>query len=111
MANAQNPKWYILRDKTPVAVSEFSEFLRWMVRNQSACQVARNQVGKSFVSTIFTGSNYNSVAQGPPLVFESMVFGGPMDLMIKRYSTWDQALKGHNDLIKELTRDHLKSVD
>jgi hypothetical protein len=54
------------------------------------------------VSTVFLSLNH-SFANGPPLVFETMVFGGPLDGQQDRYSTRADALAGHARMV-ELVR-------
>jgi hypothetical protein len=51
------------------------------------------------VSTVFLGLDH-SFGQGEPLLFETMVFGGESDGKIDRYSTWDEAEKGHEKMVK-----------
>ena len=36
---------------------------------------------------------------GPPILFETLVFGGPIDGECKRYTSWDDAARGHADMI------------
>ena len=38
------------------------------------------------------GGNF---AGGPPILFETMIFGGPEDQYTDRCSTWDEAVKMH----------------
>ena len=37
-----------------------------------------------------------------PILFESMIFNGTNDEYQRRYYTYDEALKGHNNLVKAL---------
>ena len=46
------------------------------------------------VSTVFLGMNHN-YGDGPPLLFETMIFGGEHDDKQWRYTTEAQALEGH----------------
>ena len=40
--------------------------------------------------------NANRIADlGPPLLFETMIFGGPHDGYQERYTFWDEAEAGH----------------
>jgi hypothetical protein len=41
-------------------------------------------------------------SKGPPLVFETMVFGGPLDQEQWRYSSWDDAVVGHQMAVKKV---------
>lgn len=52
------------------------------------------------VSTVFLGLDH-SFGDGPPLLFESMVFGGPLDGEQHRYCTLDEAERGHKHLLAE----------
>lgn len=54
------------------------------------------------VSTVWLGLDH-SLYGDPPLIFETMVFGGPMDMEQVRYSTAADALTGHNFLVTWLT--------
>jgi hypothetical protein len=50
------------------------------------------------VSTVWLGMDH-AWGGGPPLIFESMVFGGNLDQEQVRYSTLAQAHAGHDDLV------------
>jgi hypothetical protein len=47
-----------------------------------------------YVSTVFLGMNHQ-YGDGPPLLFETMVFGGEFDQEQERYSTYEEAEAGH----------------
>ena len=52
------------------------------------------------VSTVFLGLDYRW-GKGPPLLFETMIFGGPMDQGCWRYSSWDDAVVGHKAAVRK----------
>jgi hypothetical protein len=54
------------------------------------------------VSTIFIGLDHRFAGDGPPILFESLVFGGPCDGDGRRYSSWDDAETGHKMLVKKV---------
>jgi len=56
------------------------------------------------VSTVFLGTDHNYSRKGPPLLFETMVFGGELDEQMWRYSTWDDAKMNHDAIVKRLRR-------
>lgn len=58
--------------------------------------VARTQVGDMRVSTVFLGFDHSFMG-GPPLLFETMIFGGHGDIdgYQERCSTWEQAETQH----------------
>lgn len=47
------------------------------------------------VSTVFLGMDHRFGRPGPPLVFETLIFGGPLDDTMERYATYDEAELGH----------------
>lgn len=56
--------------------------------------VARSESGDVLVSTVWLGLDH-SFGDGPPLIFETMIFGGEHDEDQWRYSTEAEALEGH----------------
>jgi hypothetical protein len=53
------------------------------------------------ISTVWLGLNHNFMnPEGPPLIFETMVWGGPMDGSVRHYSTWVEALAGHRRTVR-----------
>ncbi|MEF2979051.1 hypothetical protein [Subtercola sp. YIM 133946] len=73
----------------------------WVETFDTDKMVAKTTVGNSDVSTVYLGLNH-SWGDGPPLIFESMIFGGARDQDQYRYSTEEQALAGHQKLVDEL---------
>lgn len=64
-----------------------------------------------FVSTVFLGLNHQFYRDGPPLIFETMIFNeeGPMhELFMDRYSTYNEALLGHCLTTFRLNHDKLE---
>lgn len=54
------------------------------------------------ISTIFLGLDHQFCGNGPPLIFETMVFGGPLDKCRKwRYSTEEDVLEGHFRIMED----------
>lgn len=49
----------------------------------------------AYISTIFTGIDY-AFGQGKPLLFETMIRGGPYDGWQKRYHTREESVAGHH---------------
>lgn len=56
--------------------------------------VKKSSIGEVSISTVFLVINHN-FGDGPPLLFETMIFGGPEDEFQQRYFTWDEAAAGH----------------
>jgi len=57
------------------------------------------------VSTVFLGIDHgHDFGQSgyKPLLFETMVFGGPLDGQIQRYATWTGAEAGHAKMVQKV---------
>ena len=61
----------------------------------------RETIGDAEVSTVFLGLDY-SYGDGPPLIFETMIFGGDYGQHQWRYSTYDEAEAGHAAVVESL---------
>lgn len=94
--------WYVLDGHIPVksTVNEASRFFC----NAGERKIARTEMADNVVvSTVFLcldhkfGSEYE-----PPLLFETLIFGGLHDGEIQRYSTWKDAEKGHSKMVEML---------
>lgn len=51
------------------------------------------------VSTVFLGLDHNHFGAGPPILWESMVFGTALDGEQQRYASREEALQGHAELL------------
>jgi hypothetical protein len=67
--------------------------------------VAKSRLGDVEVSTVWLGLDH-SFGAGPPLIFETMIFGGARDQEQYRYATEDEALAGHLRIASELGAAH-----
>jgi hypothetical protein len=65
-------------------------------------RVARDEVGPYSVSTVFLGIDH-SFGEGPPLIFETMVFGPPDggEVDMDRCSTWAEAEAMHAGFVEK----------
>ena len=90
----EGSEWFVLdADKNPVRVSMREGAMAF--GDLKARIVEQTQLyGDVEVSTVFLGLNHR-YGEGPPLVFETLVFGGPYDGHMDRYSTWREAQAGH----------------
>ena len=71
-------------------------------------QVAQDDVGDVRVSTVWLGLDHN-FGDGPPLIFDTMIFGGQRDEDCFRYPTEEEALAGHARVCAEISEG--ESVD
>ena len=92
-------RFYILRNQIPVLASSAAEFGKWV---ESADRVvSHTQIADIEVSTVFIGIDHQFY-NGPPLLFETMVFGGDLDQTCRRCSTWDEAVEQHESILSEV---------
>lgn len=56
--------------------------------------VGSDYIGDIHVSTVWLGLNH-AWGDGPPLIFETMIFGGAHDQYQERYATKESAVAGH----------------
>lgn len=77
-------------------------------------QVARSTVaGHLHISTAFLVIDHGFLTNGIPILFETMVFewaseddlGDPVDKYTQRYSTWEQAVAGHDAVLLQCRDD------
>lgn len=94
-------KHWVLKGHEPVYVDMDTE--AWANCFTDSCQhVADDQLGDVRVSTVFLALDHNFSGEGPPLLFETMVFGGVEDGRQWRYSTWREAEEGHAVVIQSV---------
>jgi hypothetical protein len=97
--------WIMREDHTLVPTDDvlvWGEFFEKMENRRVAEDVIEQPESDPVrVSTVFIGLDNSYFDVGPPLLFESMVFGGPLDGDQYRYPTWDSALEGHKMLLDE----------
>lgn len=77
-----------------------AELMEWAVFFEDITnrRVALDKIGEASVSTVFIGLDH-SFGDGPPLIFETLISGGAHDQEMWRYSTWDEAVAGHQTAV------------
>lgn len=53
------------------------------------------------ISTVWLGLDHNYSMHGPPIIFETMIFGGPLSNECTRYATEEQAQAGHRRTVED----------
>lgn len=105
----KRPHLFILEDQTPVPVQDLLQWGRWF---EGADRIVKSDMIQGVhVSTVFVGIDhgYGWILGQPgykPLLFETMVFGGELDMYQQRYSTWKGAEYGH-DKVVQMVREKL----
>lgn len=62
---------------------------------QNSKRVDLTTIDDSHISTVFLGIDHRFGDGGPPILFETMIFGGKFDEYQERCSTWDEAVNMH----------------
>ena len=94
--------WMLMEDHTTRVTTNVVEWAQWFEKADRV--VAQVEQDGFFISTVFIGINHNW-GEGPPHIFETMVFYGPgadtetIDML--RASTWDDAVAQHNAMVRK----------
>lgn len=72
-------------------------------------EVAQTDIGDVHVSTVFLALDHNH-GSSPPLLYETMIFGGKHDQDQERYTTREDALSGHDACVTRV-RESLFGAD
>jgi hypothetical protein len=69
--------------------------------------IGHDRIGNVTVSTVWMGTVWMGISnfEDPPLIFETMVFGGPLDQQTWRWATEAEARAGHAHVLADV-REH-----
>ena len=90
-------KYILDEDGNPVEEPNLEKWSKWMQDTSRRVAMTDLASGK-VVSTVFLGLDHSFTEEGPPMLFETMVFKAKDDYSdeyCERYSTKDEALAGH----------------
>lgn len=99
-------KKYILDENdNPVLCEDLIEWAKWF--ENATRRVRETHIGKSRISTVFLALDH-SFEGPPPILYETMVFGGKCDQYQLRYATKEQAVVGHDVIVGRIQNDTLE---
>src|SRR3954466_3553268 len=85
---------YVLDDAgKPQPETNISRWARW--RAEVDPRIGLEYVGDVRVSTVFLGVDHRHLGKGPPILWETMIFGGRHHHYVERYTSRTDALAGH----------------
>lgn len=90
-------EWYGL-DGQPISIAEADALLPDSARRTVARTMITTDRGRVEVSTVFLVLDHGW-DDGPPVLWETMTFGGPDDLATQRYRSVQDAIDGHADIV------------
>jgi len=100
------PTHYILDDQqrpVPLPDEDLMKWARWFGQANELRTVGWDIYAGCKISTVFLGLDHNFMDNGPPILWETMVFGGPMDQYQQRCSgTWEQAEAMHAAVVEKV---------
>jgi hypothetical protein len=92
---------YILDETgTPVPEPDLYKWGKWF-ESMGNRVLQQDMVGDVKVSTVFLGLDHNW-GEGEPVLWETMVFGGKLDMEQDRYTSRDEAIKGHASILQRV---------
>lgn len=91
---------YVLNGKTPVEVSDMDEWAaKWDIDDR---RVGWTDIAPGwYVSTVFLGIDHRHFGDGPPILFETMIFKDDEGQDQFRYASWDEADQGHRRIVEQ----------
>lgn len=91
------PLYYRLEGETPVPTDRFTQEdfeRRWQLVDTAFFGLVR-------VSTVFLGIDHRFGGDGPPVLFETMIFGGPLDQYQRRCTSMAGARLMHSIAVRK----------
>lgn len=96
---------YYDREGNAMNLEEFTQ--KMQTKGEEYRIVKQEYIGRYWVSTVWLGINMNLFRQGPPQIFETMVFvdeaakieDDPLEGLQERYTTEQEALRGHQGAV------------
>jgi hypothetical protein len=100
-------RYYALVNRSPMPIDDPISWAHEMVKRGMCKQttgvdpwrVDETVIGDARVSTVSIGLDHRFVGEGPPIVFETMLFGGKHDQYQDRCATWDEAEAAHQRVV------------
>lgn len=96
------PLYILTDDGVPVLTTDVVEWGRWFETHER--RLAFDRLPTCDVSTVFLGIDH-AWTKGPPVLWETMVFGGKLDGEQQRYTSQSAALLGHREIVSRCRRE------
>lgn len=114
---------YILKGKIPVLCPDLMTWAKWM--GTADRHVKEEYIGDYWISTVFLGIDHGWHSENP-ILFETMVFNHAvtepnmfmnreihptLDEYTERYSTWEEAERGHDRIVRMVRKSTLVLIE
>jgi len=104
--NDDRPLYYMLDEAgEPYEAPDVLTWGLWFetAQNRTIAQDRDEAGGEDvMVSTVFLGLDHNFSGDGPPVLWETLVFGGVLDGAQRRYTSRAAALAGHQAICQDV---------
>jgi hypothetical protein len=97
-----NLKHYILDADDNVVEVDLFTWAEWLEHPSNRIVGFTQITSQVYVSTVFIGLDHRfpGYPPGPPILYETLIFGGPLNHEGDRYCSHDDALTGHKMCVK-----------
>jgi hypothetical protein len=102
MHDFPRPRHYILNGHEVVPAVNVAVWAQWIAIESMARTVAKTDTSGCTVSTVFLGLDHRFSGEGPPVLFETLIFGGKHDGEMWRCCTWDEAEAQHARVVASM---------
>jgi len=106
----ERPRYFVLDAAGEPLAVDFETWVAWRAHNSAYDEdkrlVARDRdeapgAPDVLISTVFLSLDH-SFGDGPPVLWETLVFGGPLDGDMERYTTRSAAIAGHQAMCRRV---------
>lgn len=98
-------RWYILDNNNKPVAKPVLEASQWLEDNDHRRILKRDEIGGILVSTVFLGLDH-AWDSDIPVLWETMIFGGEHDQYQERYTSYKDALEGHEFALTLITKEN-----
>jgi hypothetical protein len=96
--------WYTLDENNKPIKSTIIQYSEWIEKNPERKAVKQEHIGDAFISTVFLGLDHAWDSE-IPVLWETMIFGGEHDQYQDRYTSYEDALEGHQTALTLITKE------
>jgi len=92
-------------------ISKTTDVYEWAESINKTRNLKQSYVENKLISTVFLGMEYGYLYD-KPILFETMVFDiDGEDIDMDRYTTLEDAIKGHEKMVEKYSPNHIKLED
>lgn len=97
-----NTPQYVIVKGQPIHEPDLYKWSDWYQRNHRRHRIGDTRIGDQRISTRNMGLDLAWGRSNPPVLWETMIFGGPHDMAQWRYTSRQAAIETHTRIVKHL---------